>query len=92
MKSVIALKMFDSQDFMGFTPDEALRAWELRAMKEKQLLRDSFFFLREAKSHFFYQICLFCVQKKPLQRHLRCLQTYSMCVNIFTKMLQMNHP
>lgn len=38
-------KMFDSQDFMGFTPDEALRAWELRAMGE-----------RASQSYFFFSL------------------------------------
>lgn len=84
-------KMFDSQDIMGFTPDEALRAWELRAMGERASQSFFFFFFLRRQSHISStKYAYFVSRKKSLQRPGVCKHTRY--VNIFTKTLQMNHP
>ena len=64
METVLVLllrKMFDSQDFMGFTPDEALRAWELLPFCMCERAR-VFFFLG-GKVTFVLPNMLICAQK-----------------------------
>lgn len=55
-------KMFDFQDFMGFTPDEALTAWELLPFCMGEKASQSFFFLG-GKVTFVLPNMLICVQK-----------------------------
>lgn len=74
--------LFDSQDFMGFIPDEALRDWELLYRFACDKLT-GFFFNMEGKATFASPNMPVCVHRIILKT--RCLQTHPPC--IFTKML-----
>ena len=92
METVLVLllwKMFDFQDFMGFTPNEALTAWELLPFCMGERVSQSFFFLGR-QSHICSTKYANLCPEKSLQRPGICKHTRY--VNIFTKMLQMNHP